>query len=936
MPLPSNHLFWSKVHKSLHDENSDRINNERPNTFHFNCAKFDDTPSAQWHWQGKSLLASGKVAVVLLAGGLGTRIGSNSPKGMLDIELPSHRSLFQIHAEMLLAQQNAAGAKSIPLYIMTSPVLSATIESAFEIHNYFGLNRRQVFFFNQTLLPCFNFDGSLALETPTKVALSPGGHGDLFHAMGTSSALEHMKRQGVQYVASFNVDNPLAVVPDPRFLGYCASQGETTPLCFKVVDHVRENEPLNTILLDTGTGTAQYYSYHDAPATDTLANSGKIHKHGDIMHLIATVEFVERINANPSIPLLHKVPARIKQGVDPVPKVPNGYKFERFLSEVFHGVGEQEQVGLFFAERSVEFFPIKNGWGAEYDSPRAARDAVLQYHDGLLRQHASSTASSSIWSNSEVVELCPSLVISPHRIASALTHYKMDAASSSAGGPDAIVLCDVSTEDGHDAANLLSESSPLDIIVKKRDNLQPLSRGEIYSFVEGFTKGTIPDYQMSALLMSIQLNGCTPGETNDLTMAMMASGDVADFSMLGNALKVDKHSTGGVGDSVSLLLAPLVAASGLIVPMMSGRGLAHTGGTLDKMDSVAGVSTTMSFEQLFQVLKKTGVAIVGPTQSIAPADKKMYALRDVTGTVPSLPLIVASIMSKKLSGGADALVLDVKYGKGAFMVKRKDAVTLAKAMVSAGNAAGKYTVALLTTMSQPLGKHVGNWLEMYQTFRLLQSGSSACSGSCDDLLNVTYALAAQMLVMANVVKSIGEGIVVAQKNLENGAALGKFLEMIDGQGGDTTVFSKDEHHHTCKHSIGVVWNGQEKEESGCVVDLNALEIGLISNKLGAGREKVEDTIDYCAGIILNKKVGASVVAGDVLATLFSNHGHDILETARVRTLRAFVVEKGGGSGGCTQPGSVVDSYIDCFGNVMPWLNYMNLPKKDEEDEKVEL
>jgi len=194
--------------------------------------------------------------------------------------------------------------------------------------------------------------------------------------------------------------------------------------------------------------------------------------------------------------------------------------------------------------------------------------------------------------------------------------------------------------------------------------------------------------------------------------------------------------------------------------------------------------------------------------------------------------------------------------------------------------------------------------------------------------------------MGNVVKSIGEGLVVAQKNLENGAALGKFLEMIDGQGGDTSIFSKDEHHHTCKRSIDVVWDGQGKEESGCLVDLNALEIGLISNKLGAGREKVEDTIDYCAGIILNKKVGASVMAGDVLATLFSNHAHDVLETAKVRTLRAFVVEtageKGGDNGECLQPDSVIDSYIDRFGNVMPWLTYMNSHTGDKKDKNMEL
>jgi pyrimidine-nucleoside phosphorylase len=955
LPPLSDQSFWQQLQRSLHanveDDVKEDVDGSPATTFPTSYSRYDDGLAAKWQQQGQSLLASGQVAVVLLAGGLGTRVGSNSPKGMLDIQLPSGRSLFQMHAEMLLAQQHAANAGSIQFCVMTSPMLFSAIANVFEVHNYFGLDRKQVHFFNQTILPCFNNDGTLALETPEKVAMSPSGHGDMFHAMETSGLLGHLKASGVYYVASFNVDNPLAFVPDPRFLGFCASMSNT-PLCYKVVDHSRPNEPLNSVLMNRDAQTAQFYSYHAAPASDDSAVNDDevvIHKHGDIMHLIATVEFIERVNANPDVPPLHKVPARIKKlrhvsnsvsGTElpaevVLPATPNGYKFERFLSEVVQGIGRVEKVGIFFVERMAEFFPIKNGWRAEHDSPGVARDAVLAYHASLVRAYTGENVHALTnllnISKSYAIELCPSLVVSRQRLRDAV---KQHIAAARASDPSPWYICDVDTNNNDAKTTAESESSPLDIIVKKRDNIEELTRNEIYSFVEGFTKGTIPDYQMSALLMAIQINGCSPRETNDLTMAMMASGDVADFSML-RALKIDKHSTGGVGDGVSLLLAPIVAASGLIVPMMSGRGLAHTGGTLDKMDSISGVSTSVTFDRLFHVLNKTGLAIVGPTQSIAPADKKMYALRDVTGTVPSLPLIVASIMSKKLSGGADALVLDVKYGQGAFMKKRKDAIALAKAMVSAGNAAGKYTVALLTAMHQPLGNHVGNWLEMYQTFQLLQKGGSACPHHlCDDLLDVTMALSAQMLVMGNVVSTIHEGLGVAKQNVKSGAALAKFLEMIDGQGGDTSIFSKAKQQHVCKDSIKVLWGGVRQ---GCIVDLNALEIGLISNKLGAGREQVEDVIDHCAGMVLEKKIGGIVNHGDVLATLFSNRGKDVLEMARARTQHAFTVRNvGTGSSGsevagCKQPNFVVDSFIDDSGNVVPWSKHLQHGKAAEEN-----
>jgi pyrimidine-nucleoside phosphorylase len=337
------------------------------------------------------------------------------------------------------------------------------------------------------------------------------------------------------------------------------------------------------------------------------------------------------------------------------------------------------------------------------------------------------------------------------------------------------------------------------------------------------------------------------------------------------------------------------------------------------------------------------VAIVGPTRSIAPADKKMYALRDVTGTVPSLPLIVASIMSKKLASGGDALVLDVKYGTGAFMVKRDAAIELARAMIAAGNAAGKKTVALLTRMEQPLGRAVGNWLEMAQTYAVLNGGGlrrgvgsggerGLNGGQVDDLVEVTLALAAQMLVLAGVADTVRVGWAMANEKLQDGSALNKFREMILAQGGDMSIFEVEDVRGLSPEYRRRRECAREREvlapRAGCVGSINALEVGLISSWLGAGREKVEDSVDYCAGIVFRRKVGEAVEKGDPIAVFYSEHSASVLDTAEKRLFGAVtVVDCGGGSGGTEGEGRffrlppVVDSFINERGELRPWDEY---------------
>lgn len=407
---------------------------------------------------------------------------------------------------------------------------------------------------------------------------------------------------------------------------------------------------------------------------------------------------------------------------------------------------------------------------------------------------------------------------------------------------------------------------PQEIIRKKRDR-EELSDGEIKAFVSGVVSGAWAEYQSSALLMAIFLNGMTERERLSLTQEMLHSGDVLDFSSL-KSPKVDKHSTGGVGDKTSLIIAPLAAAAGLFVPMISGRGLGHTGGTLDKLEAIPGFSVNLTLEDFKRVLAKVGFAMTGQTKEIAPADRKLYALRDVTSTVECVPLIAASIMSKKLAEGLDGLVLDVKNGEGAFMKTEADARVLAETLVQIGRGAGVRTHALVTDMNQPLGRAIGNRLEVIECLEVLKGRGA------EDLAELSFELTAQMIVA-------GEGIVddnVETKELhlgearervkrlcDGGAGLEKFRESIAAQGGDARIVDDYELMPPAKHILEV-----QSEEDGFVVGLNAEDVGVASMLLGAGRGKVEDIIDPAVGIILHKKIGDRVRVGESLAQIQYN------------------------------------------------------------------
>lgn len=421
-----------------------------------------------------------------------------------------------------------------------------------------------------------------------------------------------------------------------------------------------------------------------------------------------------------------------------------------------------------------------------------------------------------------------------------------------------------------------------DLLLKKR-NGEELSCDEITYIVEGYVRGDIPDYQMSAFCMAVYFQGMTLEETTALTMAMARSGDVLDLSSI-PGIKVDKHSTGGVGDKTTLVLAPLVAAEGVPIAKMSGRGLGHTGGTLDKLAAIPGLSTEMPPQQFIEQVKDIGIAVVGQTGDLAPADKKLYALRDVTATVDSIPLIASSIMSKKLAAGADAFVLDVKVGRGAFMSSIDDAKTLAKAMVQIGKGAGKQVVAYLTRMDQPLGCAVGNALEVKEAIETLQGSGP------DDLVELCITLGAEMLVLGRKADSLPEAKERVQKSLQTGKAFAKFMEMVKAQGGDPKALED-----LSLLPIGDCAVTVEAEENGYVAAVDSLAIGLNSMRLGAGRERKDDEIDLGAGIMLHKKVGDSVRKGEVLATLFcssqrfnrrKNSLTDIVEDVR----RAFRIE----------------------------------------------
>ena len=406
-----------------------------------------------------------------------------------------------------------------------------------------------------------------------------------------------------------------------------------------------------------------------------------------------------------------------------------------------------------------------------------------------------------------------------------------------------------------------------DIIAKKRDNKE-LSGEEISYFVKGFTSGEIPDYQAAALLMAIYVNGMTDRETALLTMEMANSGDTADMSAV-KGVTVDKHSTGGVGDKTTLIIVPIVAALGGKVAKMSGRGLGHTGGTVDKLESIPGFQTELSPEEFFDNVNKIGAAMISQSGNLAPADKKIYALRDVTATVSSIPLIASSIMSKKIASGSDCIVLDVKYGSGAFMKNIEDARELARQMVDVGRACGRKVSAVLSNMDTPLGFAVGNSLEVIEAVKVLKGEQK------DDLYDICIELAANMLTLS-IDKPIDECRELAKGAIEDGSAFEKLKEIVKAQGGETAVLDDTELFEKAKYSFEIT-----AEESGYISRLDSEKIGISSVILGAGREHKGDKIDHSAGILLKKKTGDFVNKGDILAVMYANDESKFDEAEKV-------------------------------------------------------
>jgi pyrimidine-nucleoside phosphorylase/thymidine phosphorylase len=414
----------------------------------------------------------------------------------------------------------------------------------------------------------------------------------------------------------------------------------------------------------------------------------------------------------------------------------------------------------------------------------------------------------------------------------------------------------------------VSQFRVIDLIRKKRDG-GALSSPEIEYLVSGCTDGSIPDYQMAAWLMAVVLRGMTREETAALTHAMLHSGEVLDLSFL-PAKKVDKHSTGGVGDKTSLVLAPLVAAGGLYVPMISGRGLGHTGGTLDKLESIPGFRVGLPVAEFHRVLKACGCCMIGQTEKIAPADRKLYALRDVTGTVESPYLICASIMSKKLAEGTDALVLDVKTGSGAFMKKEEDAIFLAELMVETGERMGKQMVALITDMNQPLGHMVGNALEVQECIEVLHGGGPA------DLRDLCLELAAWMLYLGGAAKSVEQGKQLAAQIIASGKAFERFRQMVELQGGDISAIDDPARLPSADHRVAV-----PSPAAGYVAAIACEDVGTACVILGGGRERKEDSVDPAVGIVIHKKIGDEVSAGEPLCTI---HCHSDEQASRAKKL----------------------------------------------------
>ncbi len=414
------------------------------------------------------------------------------------------------------------------------------------------------------------------------------------------------------------------------------------------------------------------------------------------------------------------------------------------------------------------------------------------------------------------------------------------------------------------------------LIRKKRDG-ESLDSDEMRFLIQLYSRDVMPDYQMSAFLMAAFLNGLNDDESASLTREMLHSGTVLDLSMV-PGVKVDKHSTGGVGDKTSLILAPIVAACGVPVPMISGRGLGHSGGTLDKLESIPGFNVNLDLKRYVEVLKEHKLVLIGQTDEIAPADKRMYALRDVTAMVESIPLIAGSIMSKKLAEGIDALVLDVKFGNGAFMKTREDALSLAQRLVVIGEEFGKRTVAYLTGMDQPLGNNIGNWLEVYESIECLNGGGPK------DLLEVTHLLAGTMIYLGDEAGTVEEGIERSKAAVQDGSAMQKLRDIVAGQDGSTEYLDRPDDYPAASHSFEAAAG-----KDGYISAMNSYIIGMAGVELGAGRKSKEETIDPAAGIILEKKIGDPVKRGETIARCFTNKE---VETDTVRQMLQDAVTVG--------------------------------------------
>lgn len=390
----------------------------------------------------------------------------------------------------------------------------------------------------------------------------------------------------------------------------------------------------------------------------------------------------------------------------------------------------------------------------------------------------------------------------------------------------------------------------VDIIQKKRDGLE-LSKEEIQWLIDGYVEGSVPDYQMSAFAMTVYFKGMTTREISDLTMTMVGTGQQFDLSEI-TGIKVDKHSTGGVGDKVTLILVPLVASFGVPVAKMSGRGLGHTGGTIDKLESVKGFQVERAQEEFIKQVQDIGLSVIGQSDQLVKADKLLYALRDVTATVDTIPLIASSVMSKKIAAGADSILLDVTVGEGAFMKNIDDARRLAKTMVELGKAVGRRTTAVITDMSQPVGTSIGNRLEILEALEILQGKGR------EDVTHFICELAQIMLGLANVEKTVDE----VRENLTNGSALSKFEAMIQAQGGDLDDLYRQS---SAQYIVDVV-----ADDSGYIMELPAMEFGLFAMRLGAGRAVKSDHLDFETGIVFEKKVGEAIETGDVIARIYAN------------------------------------------------------------------